>query len=175
MLKSLVNRNHDIHNSLCELNSLIDEYKRRNRHLCDKIACLKRKLHLFVNKAKNNEISFDGQECLSHACLFVHTVLKVFNSCLWYLDSGCSRHMIGDKSLFKNLKEKDVAFLAKNFWKFLKMKNSGKQFSGRKFSSSKGDRKDFRRKTERIPNLLKVLCVMNAMVMDIPRRSVPTI
>ena len=43
---------------------------------------------------------FEGQECLSHACLFVHTSLKVFNSCLWYLDSG------GDKSLFKSLKEK---------------------------------------------------------------------
>ena len=49
---------------------------------------------------------FKSQECLSHACLFVHTSLKVFNSCLWYLDSSCSRHMIGDKSLFKSLKEK---------------------------------------------------------------------
>ena len=43
---------------------------------------------------------------MSHACLFVHTSLKVFNSCLWYLDSGCSWHMIGDKALFKSLKEK---------------------------------------------------------------------
>ena len=41
-----------------------------------------------------------------HACLFVHTSLKVFNSCLWYLDSGCFHHMTGDKSLFKSLKEK---------------------------------------------------------------------
>ena len=49
---------------------------------------------------------FEGQECLSHACLFVHTSLKLFNSCLWYLDSGCSRHITGDKSLFKSLKEK---------------------------------------------------------------------
>ena len=49
---------------------------------------------------------FEGQKCLSRACLFVHTSLKVFNSCLWYLDSGCSRHMTGDKSLFKTLKEK---------------------------------------------------------------------
>ena len=40
------------------------------------------------------------------ACLFMHTSLKVFNSCLWYLDSGCSCPMIGDKSLFKSLKEK---------------------------------------------------------------------
>ena len=49
---------------------------------------------------------FEGQECLSHACLFVHTSLKVFNSCLWYLYSGCSCHMTVDKSLFKSLKEK---------------------------------------------------------------------
>ena len=40
-------------------------------------------------------------------CLLIYAHLfKVFNSCLWYLDSGCSRHMIGDKSLFKSLKEK---------------------------------------------------------------------
>ena len=32
--------------------------------------------------------------------------MKVFNSYLWYLDNGCSRHIIGDKSLFKSLKEK---------------------------------------------------------------------
>ena len=43
---------------------------------------------------------------MSHACIFVHTSLKVFNSCLWYLDSGCSRHMTRGKSLFKSLKEK---------------------------------------------------------------------
>ena len=54
---------------------------------------------------------FGGQECLSHACLFVHTALKVFNSCLWYLDSGCSRHMTGAKSLFKTLKEKEDGFV----------------------------------------------------------------
>ena len=45
--------------------------------------------------------------------------------------------------------EKDVAFLAKNFRKFLKMKNSGKQFSGGKFSSFKGDRKDFKKRDKK--------------------------
>ena len=39
--------------------------------------------------------------------------------------------------------EKKVAFLAKNFRKFLKMKNNGKPFSKGKFSSSKADRKEF--------------------------------
>ena len=42
--------------------------------------------------------------------------------------------------------EKKVAFFAKNFWKFLKMKNSGKPFSEGKFSTSKGDRKEFKKK-----------------------------
>ena len=88
MLKSFEHRNHDIHNSLCELNSLIAKYKRTNRHLCDKLDYLKRKLHSSTNGVKEDESCFDGQECLSHACLFVHTALKVFNSCLWYLDSG---------------------------------------------------------------------------------------
>ena len=55
MLKSLVHRNHDIHSSLCESNSLIDKYKRRNRHLCNKIDCLKRKLHSFMKEVKKDE------------------------------------------------------------------------------------------------------------------------
>ena len=42
--------------------------------------------------------------------------------------------------------EKEVAFFAKNFRKFLKMKNSGKPFSKGKFSTTKGDRKEFKKK-----------------------------
>ena len=60
-----------------------------------------------MNEEKEDKSCFDGQECPSHACVFVHTALKVFNSCLWYLDNRCSRHMTGDKSLFKTLKEKE--------------------------------------------------------------------
>jgi hypothetical protein len=40
-----------------------------------------------------------------HQCLVVHTALSVLNLCLWYLDSGCSKHMTSDKSLFKELKK----------------------------------------------------------------------
>ena len=40
-----------------------------------------------------------------------HTTLKVFNSCLWYLNAGCSRHMTGDKSLFTTLKEKEDGYV----------------------------------------------------------------
>ena len=42
--------------------------------------------------------------------------------------------------------EKEVAFLAKNFRKFLKMKNNGKSFSKGRFSSPKGDREEFKKR-----------------------------
>ena len=89
-----------------ESNSLIKKYKRRNRILCDKIDNLNEKIQ--SNKSMDNEdkFLFEGQECLSHTCLFRSTSLKVFNSCLWYFDSRCSWHMTGDKALFKSLKEK---------------------------------------------------------------------
>ena len=45
--------------------------------------------------------------------------------------------------------EKDVAYLAKNFRKFLKMKNNGKSFGNGKFSSFKNDKKDFKKKNAR--------------------------
>ena len=44
MLKYLEHKNHVLHNSLCESNSLIENYKRRNRILCDKVDHLKRRI-----------------------------------------------------------------------------------------------------------------------------------
>ena len=34
-------------------------------------------------------------------------VFKVMDTCLWYLNSGCSRHITGDRSLFKVFKSKE--------------------------------------------------------------------
>ena len=58
-----------------------------------------------------------------------------------------------DDSFEEDDVEKEVAFLAKNFQKFLKTKNSGKPFSKGKFSTC------------------KELCVTNALAMGISRRS----
>ena len=41
----------------------------------------------------------------NYLCSTALTALKACDSCLWYLDSGCSRHMIGNKGLFKTLFE----------------------------------------------------------------------
>ena len=106
MLKYFENENHILHNSISESKSLIKKYKRKNQVLSEKVDNLKRKCQSNRNMESEGKILFEGQKCLSHASLFVHTSLKVFNSCLWYLDSGCSHHMTGDKSLFKTLKDK---------------------------------------------------------------------
>ena len=42
--------------------------------------------------------------------------------------------------------EKDVAYLAKNFCKFLKFKNSGKFDDKEKFTSSEKEKKDFKKR-----------------------------
>ena len=36
----------------------------------------------------------------------IKSAFKVMDTCLWYLDSGCSRHMTGDQSLFKVFESK---------------------------------------------------------------------
>ena len=41
----------------------------------------------------------------NYVCYTALTALKACDSCLWYLDSGCSRHMIGNKALFEKLFE----------------------------------------------------------------------
>ena len=35
---------------------------------------------------------------VKNKCLVIHTALKAGNTPRWYLDSGCSRHMTGDRS-----------------------------------------------------------------------------
>ena len=39
-------------------------------------------------------------------CFMMKSTFKVMDMCLWYLDSGCSRHMTGDRSLFKVFESK---------------------------------------------------------------------
>ena len=39
-------------------------------------------------------------------CFLIKSAFKVMDMCLWYLDSSCSRHMTGDRSLFKVFESK---------------------------------------------------------------------
>ena len=42
--------------------------------------------------------------------------------------------------------DKDVAYLVKNFWKFLKFKNNGKFGDKGKFQSSRKEKREFKKK-----------------------------
>ena len=46
-----------------------------------------------------------------YVCFTALTALKARDSCLWYLDSGCSRHMTGNKGLFKTLFEGKIGIV----------------------------------------------------------------
>ena len=47
----------------------------------------------------------------NYLCYIALIALKACNSCLWYLDSGCSRHMRGNKALFKTLFEGNIGIV----------------------------------------------------------------
>ena len=39
-------------------------------------------------------------------CFMMHSIFKDMNTCLWYLDSGCSRQMTRDRIIFKEFESK---------------------------------------------------------------------
>ena len=45
-------------------------------------------------------------------CFMMKSAFKVMDTCLWYLDSGCSRHITGDRSLFKVFESKKFGNVA---------------------------------------------------------------
>ena len=49
--------------------------------------------------------------CNNYVCYIALIALKVRDICLWYLYSGCSRHMIGNKALFKTLFEGKIGIV----------------------------------------------------------------
>ena len=54
-----------------------------------------------------NLITYDND----YLCYTALTALKARDSCVWYLDSGCSKHMTGNKGLFKTLFEGKIGIV----------------------------------------------------------------
>ena len=81
---------------------------------------------------------------------------------------------MGDSSNEDDI-ENEVVFLVKNFWKFLKMKNSGKSFGKGNSHPQKMTRRSSRRRMGKTSHQLKESCAMDVMGMDISRKNVQTI
>ena len=47
----------------------------------------------------------------NYVCYTTLTALKAHDSCLWYLDSGCSKNMTRNKALFKKLFEGKIGIV----------------------------------------------------------------
>ncbi|KAJ9702803.1 hypothetical protein PVL29_004509 [Vitis rotundifolia] len=108
---------------------LFDNFQRKLTNLMNECHALKNRL-LNENKKvskKNSKISHNGElkgstlnekTKISNVkqiwvkknelkCFVVHIALKAIESHSWYLDSGCSHHMTGNKSLFTSFTEFD--------------------------------------------------------------------
>ena len=61
----------------------------------------------FIHKRKMRESTIPINLSPKHeVCFMMKFAFKVIDSCLWYLDSGCSRHITRDRSLYKVFESK---------------------------------------------------------------------
>ena len=70
--------------------------------------CLRRvKVKGLAHKRQMRENAIPTDLSSKHkVCFMMKSAFKVTDTCLWYLDSGCSRHMTRDQSLFKVFESK---------------------------------------------------------------------
>jgi hypothetical protein len=88
-----------------------DEPGIRNQvnNLCDQVKLISKKLDSPTSHEKNHVMpkkNISNKEVWikesDNLCFVAHTALKILDICLWYLDSACSKHMIGDRTLLKD-------------------------------------------------------------------------
>lgn len=81
-------------------------FENQVKNLSDQVKLISKKLGsltpnekksiLANNKKKTSKQVWVRKE--DNLCLVAHTDLKILDICLWYLDSGCSKHITGDKT-----------------------------------------------------------------------------
>ena len=75
--------------------------------MCKGVHLKRVKVKGFIHKRQMREntiptdLSFNRE-----VCFMMKSTFKVMDTCLWYLDSGCLRHMTGNQSLFKIFESK---------------------------------------------------------------------
>ena len=75
--------------------------------MCKGVRLRRVKVKGLIHKRQMRENTIPTDLSSKHEVWFMmKSAFKVMGICLWYLDSGCSRHMTGDRSLFKVFKSK---------------------------------------------------------------------
>ena len=75
--------------------------------MCRGVRLRKVKVKSFVHKWQMRENTIPIDLSSKHeVCFMMKSTFKVMDTCLWYLDSGCLRHMTGDQSHFKVFESK---------------------------------------------------------------------
>ena len=69
--------------------------------ICKGVRLRRVKFKGFIHKWEMREKTIPTNWSSKHeVCFMMKSAFKVMDTYLWYLDSGCSRHMTGDRSLF---------------------------------------------------------------------------
>ena len=75
--------------------------------MCKGVHLRRVKVKGFVHKRQMRENTIPTDLSSKHeVCFMIKFAFKVMDTCLWYLDSGCSRNIIGDRSVFKVFESK---------------------------------------------------------------------
>ena len=70
--------------------------------MCKGVRLRRVKVKGLVHKRQMRENTIPTDLSSKHkVCFMMKFTFKVIDTCLWYLDNDCSRHMTGDRSLFK--------------------------------------------------------------------------
>ena len=75
--------------------------------MCRGVRLRRVKVKTFVHKWQMRENTIPTDLSSKHeVCFMMKSSFKIMDTCLWYLNSGCSRHITGDRSLFKVFESK---------------------------------------------------------------------
>jgi hypothetical protein len=91
----------DEHGIKNQIKALSDQVKLISEKLGSLILNEKKSVMCSKRKNTNNKKVWVKKE--DNLCLVAHTELKILDIYFWYLDSACSKHMTGDKTLLKKI------------------------------------------------------------------------
>jgi hypothetical protein len=86
-------------------------FENQVKNLSDQVKLISEKLESLTPNERRSVLANNKKKTLKQVwvkkkdnlCLVAHIALKFLDTSFWYLDSGCSKHMTGDKTLLKEV------------------------------------------------------------------------